>query len=449
MRGPLFVVIGRCMLATALFSATVFGQAANHFAPAEFQDWPQITNAEKQMRSPLVQKDAGAEVLVWKAYVVDEFLSLSTLQRVYYNYVRLKVFDEKGKEQAATIDLASSETSNIFDVAGRTLKADGTFVQLDKTAIHQRDVVRAGSRKRKTTSFAMPGVEPGAIVEYRWKEVESGDEIEFVRLQLQREFPVQKVTYFLKPLSSEITSYQLRFQTFNCQPMFGKPDNAGYTPITVENIPAFRTESFAPSEPNLRAWVLAYYQPDNTNDPERYWNDFGKKAYQDLKNAMKADDDPKAATAMATGQAKSDQEKIIALVAHIHANLKNADTDLTDAERVKFRDSLPKNRARTSSEILKSRLGTPSELNVVFAAMAAQAGLDARPAFVADWNEVGFNPKTMMNRYYLDHIDMAVKLGGSWKVFDVSTKLLTPGMLPWRQEGLYALISDAKLPTFI
>ncbi len=81
--------------------------------------------------------------------------------------------------------------------------------------------------------------------------------------------------------------------------------------------------------------------------------------------------------------------------------------------------------------------------------MAAQAGLDARPAYVADWNEVAFNPKTMMNRYYLDHIDMAVKLGGAWKVFDVSTKLLTPGMLPWRQQGVYALISDAKMPTFI
>ena len=442
-------VIGCLALATTLFSATVFAQAANHFAPAEFQDWPQITDSEKQLRSPLVQKDAGAEVLVWKAYVVDEFLSLNTLQRVYYNYVRLKVFDEKGKEQAATIDLTSSETSSIIDVAGRTLKADGTFVQLDKNAVHQRDVVRVGSRKRKTTSFAMPGVEPGAIVEYRWKEVGSGDEIEFVRLQLQREFPVQKVTYFLRPLSSDITSYQLRFQTFNCQPTFGKQDNAGYTPITIENIPAFREESFAPSEPNIRAWVLAYYQPDNVNDPERYWNDFGKKAYQDLKNAMKTDDDLKAATATATGQAKTDQEKIVGLVKYIHANLKNVSTDLTDAERVKFQDNLPRNRVRTSSEIFKSRLGLPAELNVVFAAMAAQAGLDARPAYVADWNEAVFNPKTMMNRYYLDHIDMAVKLGGTWKVFDVSTKLLTPGMLPWRQEGVYALISDPKTPVFI
>src|SRR5262249_37203720 len=152
---------------------------------------------------------------------------------------------------------------------------------------------------------------------------------------------------------------------------------------------------------------------------------------------------------MATAQAKTDQDKIVGLVKYIQANLKNVNSDLTDAERVKFHDNLPRNRVRTSSEIFKSRMGTPAELNVVFAAMAAQAGLDARPAYVADWNEVVFNPKTMMNRYYLDHIDIAVQLGGAWKVFDVSTKLLKPGMLPWRQEGVYALISDAKTPVFV
>jgi hypothetical protein len=118
-------VTGCLVLATTFFTATAFGQATNVFAPAEFRDWPQITEAEKQMRAPLVQKDAGAEVLVWKAYVVDEFLSLSTLQRVYYNYVRLKVFDEKGKEQAATVDLTSTETSSIIDISGRTMKPDG------------------------------------------------------------------------------------------------------------------------------------------------------------------------------------------------------------------------------------------------------------------------------------------------------------------------------------
>jgi len=137
------------------------------------------------------------------------------------------------------------------------------------------------------------------------------------------------------------------------------------------------------------------------------------------------------------------------LIRYIQNNLRNVNTDLSDSEREKFQEGLPKNRVRTSAEIFKSGMGMPDELNVVFAAMAAQAGLDARLAYAADWNDVVFNPKTMTNRYYLDNITMAVKFGDSWKMYDVSTKLLTPGMLPWRQEGVFALVSDAKTPVFV
>ena len=84
--------------------------------------------------------------------------------------MRLKIFDEKGKEKAATIDLPYGDKRNILDVAGRTIKTDGTIVELDKKAVFKRDLVRAGGLTRKAVSFAMPGVEPGAIVEYRWKE---------------------------------------------------------------------------------------------------------------------------------------------------------------------------------------------------------------------------------------------------------------------------------------
>ena len=444
----LLATLCRFALGATIFSAAALAQPT-HQPPPEFLDWPEITEGEKQMRAPLVEKDSGAEVLVWRVHVLDEVLSRNTLQRVFYNYVRLKVFNEEGKEQTSTIDLRNDERSSIIDVAGRTLKPDGTILQLEKSAIHERDVVRVGGRKRKVTSFAMPGVEPGTILEYRWKEVLDGDRIQYVRLQFQREFPIQKVTYFVKPLSWENTSYQMRFQAFHCQPAFGKADRDGYTPVILENVPPFREEPYAPSEPNLRPWVLAYYQLENPKDPDRYWSDIGKKAYQELKNALRTNDELNAATATATGQAQSDQDKVLNLIRYIQNNLRNVNTDLSDSEREKFQEGLPKNRVRTSAEIFKSGMGMPDELNVVFAAMAAQAGLDARLAYAADWNDVVFNPKTMTNRYYLDNITMAVKFGDSWKMYDVSTKLLTPGMLPWRQEGVFALVSDAKTPVFV
>ena len=163
-------------------------------APADFIAWLPISDAERQLKAPAVEKDAGAEVLFWRVHIVDEVLSSYDVQRVLYHYVRLKVFDEKGKEKAGTIDLTYGDRGGIMDVSGRTIKADGTILELDKKAIYKRDLVRAGALTRKAVSFAMPGVEPGAIIEYRWRESDDSRSIFQVHLKFQREFPVEKVT---------------------------------------------------------------------------------------------------------------------------------------------------------------------------------------------------------------------------------------------------------------
>ena len=114
---PLFKIVNRAALGMMLFTAAALAQPT-HVAPAEFREWPQITEAEKQLRAPVVEKDAGAEILVWRVYVLDEFLSRNTLQRVYYNYVRLKVFDEKGKQQpAGKLAAATGESQRFFHIS--------------------------------------------------------------------------------------------------------------------------------------------------------------------------------------------------------------------------------------------------------------------------------------------------------------------------------------------
>jgi hypothetical protein len=428
---------GKGAVLALIFAACAFAQQKQP-APPEFISWLPITESEKQLNNPTVEKEAGAEVLFWRVHVVDEFISRTDLQRVFYHYLRLKIFDDKGKEKAATIDLTYGDRGSIIDISGRTIKPDGTILELQKNAIYKRDLVRAGGLRRKAISFAMPGVEPGAILEYRWREVLDDNRIMYLRLQFQRDFPVEKVTYFVKPLSAEYTRYSPYLQPFNCRPSALKIENDGYTSTSVENVPAFHEEPFSPSEPNLRPWALPYYQAENAKDPDRYWDEIGKKGYQELKDALKLNDELKAAADSATSTAKNEEEKVAALIGYIQTHIRNLNSSaVTDAERESFYQKLPKERFRTSAEIFKSGLGSSYELNVVFAGMAAHAGLESRPAYVADWDDV------------FDHIDMAVKLGDSWKIYDAGNRLLTPGMLSWRQQGVFALLSDPKKPVFI
>jgi hypothetical protein len=448
---PPGLIAGTCSL-FAFFSFIPATAQQKTPPPPEFVAWLPISPAEQEMKAPKVESDAGAEVLLWRVHVVDELLGSNVdFQRVFYHYVRLKIFDEKGKEKAATIDLTYGNRGSILDLSARTVKADGTVLELDKKSIYKRDLVRVGGRKVKAVSFAMPGVEPGAIVEYRWKETVDDNRILYVRLHFQREFPVEQVTYFIKPLPRDYTEgYDLYLVPFNCRPSPLKVENDGYNSTTVQDVPASHDEIYAPNEDNLAPWALLRYQRDNRKDPDKYWSDIGRKSYQELKQAIKSSDDIKSAAAEAVKGAANEDEKIAALISVTRTRVRNVyDRDVTDTEREKYFKILPKDRLRTSSEIFKSGLGSPNEMNVVFAALAQQAGIEARPALMANRNEIYFGPKVTVDEYFLENIDMAVKRGDSWKVYDVSTKFLPPGMISWSEEGVGALITDPKAATFI
>ena len=154
----------RSLLCTLITAAVSFATV-----PSVNVAWLPVTDAERQMKAPVVDKNAGVEALFWRVYVVDD-VSGQDAQRILYHYVRLKIFTPEGKEKAATIDLQYGDKAAINSIVGRTIKPDGTIVELSKDAIHERVLVRAGGIKRKVVSFAMPGVEVGSIVEYRWRE---------------------------------------------------------------------------------------------------------------------------------------------------------------------------------------------------------------------------------------------------------------------------------------
>ena len=53
---------------------------------------------------PRVEKDAGPEALFWRVYVLDEIQG-SDPRSVLHHYVRIKIFNERGKEQQGPIDI--------------------------------------------------------------------------------------------------------------------------------------------------------------------------------------------------------------------------------------------------------------------------------------------------------------------------------------------------------
>src|SRR5204862_3484264 len=77
--------------------------------------WKPVTDADLQMKTPQVQKDADAEAIFWEVKVHDEAVG-GYLQTTRFHYLRLKIFTERGRDHAK-VELTYGKKSNISGVS--------------------------------------------------------------------------------------------------------------------------------------------------------------------------------------------------------------------------------------------------------------------------------------------------------------------------------------------
>lgn len=404
-------------------------------------EWLPITPAELALEVSSVEPGADAEAFFWDIRVQDRD-SGSEVQTVVNNYVRLKVFNDRGKETQSKVEIPYTNRTRIANIAGRTIKPDGTIVELKPEAVFDRTIVKYGNVKLNVKSFAMPAVESGCIIEYRWQET-SPAQI-YQRLTVQRDLPVQRVTYHIKPFNSIGFELGMRFKSFNCSPSALLKEGGGFHKTEILNVKAFREEPHMPPEDFVRSWILLLYTEDTGLTADKYWVDYGKKVYNAAKSVFKVSDDVRRVAAEVTAGATTDAEKIERVHTFCRTKIKNISDDasgFTEEARSKIKN-------KNANDTLKRMQGTGDDINIVFAAMCIALGFDARPAAVSDRSDFFFDP-SFTDPYFLQAIDIAVKVGDTWKVYDPASMYVPAGMLRWREENTQVLVTDPKEPVWI
>lgn len=407
-------------------------------------DWKPIDPASLALKAATVEKDADAEAIFWEVRLSDE-LEGDTPRTVLRHYVRIKVFTERGREAQSKIDIPFLSNWKVQDIAARTIKPDGSIVLLKKEDVLERTIEKSNGLKIKAKSFAMPGVEPGAIIEYRWKETRNDQLATYIRLYFQRDVPVQFVKYYLKPLSLPGFPWGMRVQTFNgtTTPFFKEKD--GFYSVTMSNVAAFREEPRMPPEHSVRPWMLVYYSEETNLTGEAFWKSFGKKVYEQNKSRMKASDDVKQTAATVMGDASTPEAKLQRLFEFCRAKIKNVNDDasgFTTEERAKLKEN------KSPSDTLKRGMGTGLDIDMLFAALAIAAGFDARVINLADRSDF-FLDRGFPDDYFIQTYDIAVKVGDQWRFYDPASTHVSHGMLRWQEEGQEALLSDPKEPVWL
>ncbi len=413
---------------------------------AQDKEWREVTPEELAMKTPKVEADADAEAIFWETRIDDS--SVEKLSRT--NYVRVKIFTERGREKFSKVDVPFLKGWKIKDVAARVIKADGSIVELKKEDIFEREIAKSGGVKIKAKSFAVPNIEPGAIIEYRYREVIDGASARGMRLAFQRDIPVQNLSYFYKPYNKK----EPVFQSYNMTDTKFVKDDKGFYLASRLNVPSFKEEPRMPPEDQVRPWMLiqgvtsnpiaisAFSYASTTKDPkdtQLYWGAVIAERIGLTNFMTKSNGDVKKAAMEITAGASTPDEKLKKLYDFCQKQIKNTtyDASLTDEDRQK----LPEN--KSTVDVLKRKVGTDADIDLLFGAMASSLGLESRVAYLGDRSEMFFTPQ-MTNEYFIHPGAIAVFVGNDWKFFNPGANFLPYGMLAWYEEKVWALVVGEK-----
>ena len=409
-------------------------------------DWREITPAELQMKTAKVEADADAEAIFWEIRIDDS----SSDELSMKHYVRVKIFTERGREKYSKFDIPFIKGIKIKDIAARIIKPDGSIVEITPKDIFEREIIKANKVKVKAKSFAVPNIEPGVIVEYRYREVIADAGANGMELAFQRDIPVQTLSYYYKPYSKSEPDYQ----SYNFTDTKFVKDEKGYYLAQRKNVPAFKEEPRMPPEDMVRPWMklqgvrlsvtdvsafsISYTIKDPSN-PGRYWGAVGAERSGLVKFMNKPDKEIKKAAAEITASASNDEEKLRKLYEFCQTQIRNStfDTSLTDEERQK----LPKIKA--VADVLKHKVAGTQYIDMLFGAMASSLGYETRIAFAANRSKMFFDPN-MTNESLIHPAAIAVQVGEGWKFFNPGVSFLPHGMLVWYEEDVWALLVGEK-----
>lgn len=405
-------------------------------------DWRPIDPAELALKHSKTDQNADAEALFREVYISNEQHGASYAQNVVREYVRLKIFTDRGKEYG-NVQLPYFGQHRIYDVQGRTIHPDGSIIELRKDAIFSKVLEKRG-RKTKVVTFAMPAVEPGSIIEYRFTTNEGERTSRYRPIEVQSEYPVDELTFFIKPLSNIYVSYPtMRYFPFGCNPERGNMTRDGFDVLKVKNVPAYHDEPFSPPRYSARQWILVYYEENSKSGKDQYWTSLGKDLYGEYSHDIKVNGELKNIANGIIGAAATDEEKLEKLLAWCRTELKDTSRDEIDTAT---RDESKPN--KNTLETIQRKQGSVIDINYAFLALAQAAGFEARRAELSDRGTFLFAP-VMQSRYFLNSFDIAVKVGDKWRFYDVTNPAMPGGQLRWQEQGVYALITDGKHPEMV
>lgn len=427
----------------SLLVAVVLGATALRFcSPVSAGDeWQPITPEELKMTSEPGAPGAPAVILYRQVDRND-----SNRAGTEYNYVRIKILTEEGRNRANVEILFTKRLENVSGIRARTIRPDGSIANFDGK-IYEQTIEKTRDIKYVAKTFNLPDVQVGSIIEYHWNLDFEDNRIYPSHWILSEPLFTKRAVFTLKPFTRPPWTLQWTWPAG--LPQGTEPPKEGPDHIirmTTQDVPAFVTEDHMPPPNELKFRVdFVYHDEVPETDVDKFWKNFGKKAdgkveaFVDKRKAMQ---EAVAGIVSSNDPPEVKLQKIYARVQQIQ----NLSYLPRKSEEEKKRDNMKE--ISNVEDLWKYQYGSGWDLTWLFLGLVRAAGFEAYPCLVSGRSEYFFH-KGRANGRELDANVVLVKTNGQDQYFDPGAAFTPYGLLPWMETGVPGLRLDRDGGTWI
>jgi hypothetical protein len=408
---------------------------------SEGDEWLPVSPEELKMTSE--PKAPGAPAIILYRQVDRNDSSRAATE---YNYVRIKILTEEGRNQANVEIRFTKRLENVSGIRARTIRPDGSIANFDGK-VYEQTIEKTRDTKYLAKTFNLPDVQVGSIIEYHWNYDFEDNYIFSSHWILSEPLFTKRAVFTIKPYSKP--PWNLQWTWPAGLPKGTEPPKEGADRIirmTTQDVPAFVTEDHMPPPNELKLRVdFVYHDEIPETDVDKFWKHFGKKAdgkveaFVDKRKAMEQ------AVASIVSPGDSPEVKLQKIYARVQQIQNLSYLPRKSAEEQK-RENMKE--IANVEDLWRYQYGSGSDITWLFLALARAAGFEAYPCLVSGRSEYFFS-KTRGNGKELDANVVLVKVNGQDQYFDPGAAFTPYGLLPWMETGVVGLRLDRDGGTWI
>ncbi|MFT3867705.1 MAG: DUF3857 and transglutaminase domain-containing protein [Nibricoccus sp.] len=428
--------VPRVATVTTCILALILGFSAAPSAMAK-PKWLLIPKDDLAMTECKSSPGASAEILL-----SNRVLDYDTNENYIETYRRIKIYSPKGSEETGILHIDYSSRRNLWNLAARLTKTDGTTTDFDKDSFSETVVEKIGYQKFKRKSLALPNLAPGDILEFQWSQATDDQYNSYFIWYGQENVPVRAATFKVANSTRDF-----HFFWFNMV----KAELKNGDTLEMRDLPAFESEPLMPPMKDVRGWYMILFTHPYLryfNKPEKLWSEISSYLAEEFKLRTKPGVKMRnLATSLVQGAA-SDEEKLRLLYDYCRQNIDNF--DYFDSPKLQAaKEKLEKNDWKQyADDTLALKTGSSNHVNELFAMLARGAGFEVKLVRCSSRDTV-LDIRNMHGWIFIDDMLVAVKMGNEWKLYAPGNYFMPAGMIPFKNEMAAGLYCDEDKVVYV